>query len=65
MQTACGTRERPRVLEGDVDYSAFIDYASTEIEHFKKDVLKQYTIPMAGKKAKPWIFCGEKISRRT
>lgn len=48
-----------------MDYSAFIDYASTEIEHFKKDVLKQYTIPMAGKKAKPWIFCGEKISRRT
>ena len=28
------------LLEGDADYSAFIDYANTEIEHFKKDVLK-------------------------
>ena len=28
------------LLEGDADYAAFIDYANTEIEHFKKEVLK-------------------------
>ena len=28
------------LLEGDAEYSAFIDYANTEIEHFKKEVLK-------------------------
>ena len=28
------------LLEGDVDYVAFIDYANTEIEHFRKEVLK-------------------------
>ena len=28
------------LLEGDEAYSAFIDYANTEIEHFKKEVLK-------------------------
>ena len=60
MQTACGTRERPRVLEGDVDYSAFIDYASTEIEHFKKDVLKQYAIPMAERKQSRGFSAGKK-----
>ena len=27
------------LLEGDEAYSAFIDYANTEIEHFKKEVL--------------------------
>ena len=29
------------LLEGDAEYSAFIDYANTEIEHFKKEVLKK------------------------
>ena len=28
------------LLEGEDAYSAFIDYANTEIEHFKKEVLK-------------------------
>ena len=28
------------LLEGDAEYSAFMDYANTEIEHFKKEVLK-------------------------
>ena len=28
------------LLEGEAAYSAFIDYANTEIEHFKKEVLK-------------------------
>ncbi len=28
------------LLEGDADYAAFIGYANTEIDHFKKDVLK-------------------------
>ena len=28
------------LLEGEEAYSAFIDYANTEIEHFKKEVLK-------------------------
>ena len=28
------------LIEGDADYAAFIDYANTEIEHFKKEVLK-------------------------
>ena len=28
------------LIEGDAAYSAFIDYANTEIEHFKKEVLK-------------------------
>ena len=28
------------LIEGDEAYSAFIDYANTEIEHFKKEVLK-------------------------
>ena len=27
------------LLEGEEAYSAFIDYANTEIEHFKKEVL--------------------------
>ena len=27
------------LIEGDAAYSAFIDYANTEIEHFKKEVL--------------------------
>ena len=29
------------LLEGDAEYSAFIDYANTEIEHFKKEVLRK------------------------
>ena len=29
------------LIEGDAAYSAFIDYANTEIEHFKKEVLKK------------------------
>ena len=29
------------LLEGEDAYSAFIDYANTEIEHFKKEVLKK------------------------
>ena len=28
------------LLEGEADYAAFIDYANTEIDHFRKDVLK-------------------------
>ena len=28
------------ILEGDAEYSAFIDYANTEIEHFRQEVLK-------------------------
>ena len=28
------------LLEGDAAYSAFIDYANTEIEHFRQEVLK-------------------------
>ena len=28
------------LIEGEAAYSAFIDYANTEIEHFKKEVLK-------------------------
>ena len=28
------------LIEGDADYAAFIDYANTEIEHFKQKVLK-------------------------
>ena len=28
------------LLEGESDYAAFIDYANTEIDHFRKDVLK-------------------------
>ncbi|MBD5433966.1 MAG: hypothetical protein HDR35_06715 [Treponema sp.] len=28
------------LLEGDSDYAAFIDYANTEIEHFKQEVIK-------------------------
>ncbi|MDE6067629.1 MAG: hypothetical protein K2F89_01570 [Treponemataceae bacterium] len=28
------------LLEGETDYAAFIDYANTEIEHFKQEVLK-------------------------
>ncbi|MCH5288495.1 MAG: hypothetical protein J1E32_01105 [Treponema sp.] len=28
------------LLEGDADYAAFIDYANTEISHFKQEVLK-------------------------
>ena len=28
------------LLEGEADYAAFIDYANTEIEHFKQKVLK-------------------------
>ena len=28
------------LLEGDAEYSAFIDYANTEISHFKQEVLK-------------------------
>ncbi|MDE6068512.1 MAG: hypothetical protein K2F89_06130, partial [Treponemataceae bacterium] len=28
------------LLEGEADYTAFIDYANTEIEHFRKEVLK-------------------------
>ena len=28
------------LLEGDAEYSAFIDYANTEIEHFRQEVLK-------------------------
>ena len=28
------------LLEGEADYAAFIDYANTEIGHFRKDVLK-------------------------
>ena len=28
------------LIEGDAAYSAFIDYANTEIEHFKKEVMK-------------------------
>ena len=27
------------LLEGEADYAAFIDYANTEIEHFRKEVL--------------------------
>ncbi|MDE5614349.1 MAG: hypothetical protein K2I74_06880, partial [Treponemataceae bacterium] len=27
------------LIEGDADYAAFIDYANTEIEHFKQEVL--------------------------
>ena len=27
------------LIEGDANYAAFIDYANTEIEHFKKEVL--------------------------
>ena len=27
------------LLEGDADYAAFIDYANTEIDHFKQEVL--------------------------
>ena len=29
------------LIEGEAAYSAFIDYANTEIEHFKKEVLKK------------------------
>ena len=29
------------LLEGEADYAAFIDYANTEIEHFKQKVLKK------------------------
>ena len=29
------------LIEGEDTYSAFIDYANTEIEHFKKEVLKK------------------------
>ena len=28
------------LLEGEAEYAAFIDYANTEIDHFRKDVLK-------------------------
>lgn len=28
------------LIEGDAAYSAFIDYANTEIGHFKKEVVK-------------------------
>ena len=28
------------LIEGKAAYSAFIDYANTEIEHFKKEVVK-------------------------
>ena len=28
------------LLEGDAEYAVFIDYANTEIEHFKQEVLK-------------------------
>ena len=28
------------LLEGDAEYSAFMDYANTEIEHFRQEVLK-------------------------
>ena len=28
------------LIEGEAAYSAFIDYANTEIEHFKKEVMK-------------------------
>ena len=28
------------LLEGDAEYAAFIDYANTEIEHFRQEVLK-------------------------
>ena len=28
------------LLEGEADYAAFIDYANTEIEHFRKEVLR-------------------------
>ena len=28
------------LIEGEATYSAFIDYANTEIEHFKKEVVK-------------------------
>ena len=34
------------LIEGDADYAAFIDYANTEIEHFKQEVL-------GGSKKKP------------
>ncbi|MDE6069225.1 MAG: hypothetical protein K2F89_09815 [Treponemataceae bacterium] len=27
------------LLEGEADYAAFIDYANTEIAHFKQEVL--------------------------
>ena len=27
------------LIEGDAEYAAFIDYANTEISHFKQEVL--------------------------